>query len=59
MLAAGIADRSLKMNQLAELPGGPVVKTPCFHCRGHRFNPWSGNYDPACPKARPKKRKKK
>ena len=25
-----------------DLPGGPVVKTPHFHCRGHRFNPWSG-----------------
>ena len=24
-------------------PGGPVVKTLGFHCRGHRFNPWSGN----------------
>ena len=24
-------------------PGGPVVKTPHFHCRGHRFDPWSGN----------------
>ena len=23
--------------------GGPVVKTPSFHCRGHRFDPWSGN----------------
>jgi len=20
-------------------PGGPMVKTPCFHCRGHGFNP--------------------
>ena len=19
-------------------PGGPVVKTLCFHCRGHRFS---------------------
>ena len=26
-----------------DFPGGPVVKTPCFHCRGHGFNPWSGN----------------
>ena len=26
-----------------ELPGGPVVKTPRFHCRGHGFDPWSGN----------------
>ena len=24
-------------------PGGPVVKTPCFHCWGHDFNSWSGN----------------
>ena len=24
-------------------PGGPVVKTLCFHCRGHGFSPWSGN----------------
>ena len=22
-----------------DFPGGPVVKTPCFHCRGHGFNP--------------------
>ena len=28
---------------LWEFPGGPVVRTPCFHCRGHRFDPWSGN----------------
>ena len=25
------------------LSGSPVVKTPCFQGRGHRFNPWSGN----------------
>ena len=29
-----------------ELPGSPVVKTPCFHCQGLRFNPWSGSQDP-------------
>ena len=23
---------------------GPVVKTPCFHCRRHRFNPWLGKF---------------
>ena len=28
---------------LGEFPGGPVIRTPHFHCRGHRFNPWSGN----------------
>ena len=26
-----------------DFPGGPVVKTPHFHCRGCRFHPWSGN----------------
>ena len=23
--------------------GGLVVRTPCFHCRGPGFDPWSGN----------------
>ena len=23
-----------------DLLGSPVVKTPCFHCRGCRFDPW-------------------
>ena len=22
---------------------GPVAETPSFQCRGHRFDPWSGN----------------
>ena len=26
-----------------DFPGDPVVKTSCFQCRGHRFNPWSEN----------------
>ena len=26
-----------------EFPDGPVVKTSCFHCRGHGFDSWSGN----------------
>ena len=26
-----------------DFPGTPVVKTPRFHCRGHGFDPWSGN----------------
>ena len=25
-----------------DFPGGPVVKTLCFHCRGCRFSPWPG-----------------
>ena len=29
---------------IRDFPGGPgVTKTPHFHCRGHRFHPWSGN----------------
>ena len=24
-------------------PGDPVIKPPSFQCRGHWFNPWSGN----------------
>jgi len=26
-----------------ELPGGPVVQIPHFHCRGYGFHLWSGN----------------
>ena len=26
-----------------EFLGGPVVRTPHFHCREHGFDPWSGN----------------
>ena len=26
-----------------DFPGGPAVKTLSFHCRGHGFDPWSGN----------------
>ena len=25
-----------------------MVSTPHFHCLGHGFNPWSGNWDPVC-----------
>ena len=25
-----------------DFPGGPVAKTPHFHCRGHRFATLSG-----------------
>ena len=29
-----------------DFPGGPMVKTPCFHCRWHKFYPWSGSKIP-------------
>lgn len=25
-----------------DFPGGPLVKTPCFHCKGHGFIPGGG-----------------
>ena len=36
-----------------------MVRTPCFHCRGCKFNPWSGNWDLTSHMARPKKRKER
>ena len=34
---------NLKILISGDFPGSPVVKTPCSHCRGHRFYPWLGN----------------
>ena len=34
---------ALKNDLLRIFPGGPMVRTPCFHCQGHRFNPLWGN----------------
>ena len=39
-----------------DFPGGPLVKTSS---RGHRFNPWSGNQDPACRVVQPKEKRMK
>ena len=30
---------------LGGFPGGLEVKTLCFHCRAHRFNPWSAQQE--------------
>ena len=37
-----------------DFPGSPVVKTLSFHCRGHGFDPWSGNQDPTSCVVKPK-----
>ena len=29
----------IKNARFSDFPGGPIVKTPCFHCRGCGFNP--------------------
>ena len=42
-----------------DIPRGPVVKTPPFHCRGHGFDPWPGNQDPTCHTAWQKKKKER
>ena len=35
--------QSLSQEFYRDFPGGPVVQTPCFHCKERRFDPWSGN----------------
>ena len=36
-------NHTLKKEHCWDFPGSPVVKTPSSQCRGHRFDPWSGN----------------
>ena len=36
-----------------------MVKTPCIYCRGHGFDPWSGNLDPTCHTVQPNREKNK
>ena len=43
---------------LWDFPGGAMVKTLCFLCSGHGFNPWLGNQDLTSHVAQPKKKKK-
>ena len=43
---------------LGDFPGGPVAKTPSSQCKGHRFDPCSGNQGPACHMAQPKQNEK-
>lgn len=30
---------NMDRNHFLGLPCGPAVKTACFHCKGHRFDP--------------------
>ena len=41
-----------------DFPGGPVIKTPHFHCWGHGFNPWWGTKIPHVALCGQKKKKK-
>ena len=40
-----------------DFPGGPVIKTLPFHCRGYGLDPWPGNQDPTSCTAKKKKLK--
>ena len=35
--------REIKYGIEGYFPDGTVVRTLHFHCRGHGFDPWSGN----------------
>ena len=54
-----IARRCIKKMPSGGFPGGPVVRALSFHCRGHWFDPWSGNSDPTSRAVRPKRKKKR
>ena len=45
--------------RFGDFPSHPVVQTPHFHCREHRFNPWSRNQDLANLKTWPKEKKER
>ena len=34
--------KTLNKDRMGDYPGGPVVKSPCSYCRGHKLNPWVG-----------------
>ena len=50
--------RTLRICLEGDFPSGPVVKSLCFQCRGHRFNPWLRNSDPTCCVVQQKKKKR-
>ena len=39
-------DKEILGDVIWKLPGSPVVRTPHFHCRGYRFDPWLGTKIP-------------
>ena len=45
--ASGRNFRGQKRENPGNFPGVPVVKTPHFQCKEHRFDPWSGKILPA------------
>ena len=41
-------DRETSRWRVQDFPSGPVAKTPCSQCKGHKFDPSSGNEDLIC-----------
>ena len=48
----------IQNRQSTDLPGGPVVPTPCYHCQGPGSIPGRGIKIPQATRYSPKKRKK-
>ena len=46
------------LNKAEGFSGSPVIKTLHFQCRECVFDPWSGDWDPTCHVAWPKKKEK-
>ena len=43
VLVKGAFQWNFKSSQLRDFPGGAVVKTLCFQCKGHESDLWLGN----------------
>ena len=43
VLVKGAFQWNFKSSELRDFPGGAVVKTLCFQCKGHEFDLWLGN----------------
>ena len=52
-------DIGFNISWAGDFPGGPVVKTTHFQCRGQVFNPWSGNLVAWTKENKQKSKKKK
>ena len=52
-------NKMVKKEMARDFPGGLVLKTPCFHCRGHGLDPWSRELRSHMPHSAAKKKKKR
>ena len=49
------SSRDTWLSFFKQLAGSPAARTLCFHCRGHGFDPWLGNWDPTAWAVQPKR----